>query len=1023
MTKRINLLFLFLLFIFLDSTLAQDQNNEEIEEVVVVGSRLSNKNVNNILPVTYIDSETISLLGVDSGDELIRSIVQQGTNRFNDAGNAIAGVNSARGDIGAYNLRNLGTGNTLVLLNGRRLINSPGFQSESVGGSFIPVNSVNTNTLPVGGIERLEILRDGASAIYGADAVAGVINTVLNRNFDGLSVKAKFTEFENFSRSDHNISFNYGSEINGGRGNFTFHYSRYDREPIKATEDERMGISDWRELPEISGTKWDSTRFRRDSTNSPYGQFDIIPTVKDSELHKTFALTDSSGEFEIFPADDPKCQIILNNSSCIVPDTITKRYNMNSERWIYSRLKRDNLFLTFDYDLSSNLTFFSDVLYYKSDTIQNNSPSAAFSTSRIIVPANNYWNPFGPVNFNDGRANPNRVRLNNTGQDIYQTIPDDGLPILIDWYRYVDVGPRVVNVEKDTYRFLFGLRGASKNWRWETAIFTSKANTDDITSNRLSNSLVEEALSLSTPDAYNPFNGGGNYINYLSTGNDGTPSTNSSIKNAIIDVYRKGERKLNSFDFKITNDSILSIKSGKISFAGGLEFRSDKFTDDRDPRLDGTIKYIDKDGDTYPFVSDVMNSSPTPDNSGKRDVFSAYAEFLVPLISEEMNLFFAKSMNLQIAGRFEDFSDVGSKSVPKIAIGWEVNKNLFIRGSLSKGFRVPNLVQINESIVSRQLSRDDAYLCLQQIRAQGAIDDCDYSIQRVAQGSKALKPENSTNTSLGLIYQPNFINNFNLTIDWWEIEKEDTIGLFGENNLILSDLILRLNSNDINNCANIEFNSNVIREKIDPTEMNAFLDVGLCPAGAITRVEDFYRNLDTRIISGFDLGVNYGLASKFGFFDISINATKIEKFIQKAGSDVLELIEAQNQGLIPPDFAIQGFSDLLKKDGTPELQANLKLLWQLDNWGAGLFVKHISEFAQTRVRAKDGEYWTIKEYNKVSGYLDYSIGNSSKQTRLRFGINNIFDERAPLSSDIFGYYFDLHDNLGRYYYFDIKYDF
>ena len=149
-------------------------------------------------------------------------------------------------------------------------------------------------------------------------------------------------------------------------------------------------------------------------------------------------------------------------------------------------------------------------------------------------------------------------------------------------------------------------------------------------------------------------------------------------------------------------------------------------------------------------------------------------------------------MNIQIAGRIEDFSDVGSKSVPKIAIGWEVDKNLFIRGSLSKGFRVPNLVQINESIVSRQLSRDDAYLCLQQIRAQGAIDDCDYSIQRVAQGSKALKPENSTNTSLGLIYQPNFINNFNLTIDWWEIEKEDTIGLFGENNLILSDLIFSI---------------------------------------------------------------------------------------------------------------------------------------------------------------------------------------------------------------------------------------
>ena len=280
------------------------------------------------------------------------------------------------------------------MLNGRRPINSPGFQ-RVCWWKFYSCKFSQYKYSTCGRNRTIGILRDGASAIYGADAVAGVINTVLNRNFDGLSVKAKFTEFENFSRSDHNISFNYGSEINGGRGNFTFHYSR-DREPIKATEDERMGISIGESFQKYQELR-DSTRFRRDSTNSPYGQFDIIPTVKDSELYKTFALTDSSGEFEIFPADDPKCQIILNNSSCIVPDTITKRYNMNSERWIYSRLKRDNLFLTFDYDLSSNLTFFSDVLYYKSDTIQNNSPSAAFSTSRIIVPANNYWNPFGQL--------------------------------------------------------------------------------------------------------------------------------------------------------------------------------------------------------------------------------------------------------------------------------------------------------------------------------------------------------------------------------------------------------------------------------------------------------------------------------------------------------------------------------------------------------------------------------------------------------------------------------------------------
>ena len=90
-----------------------------------------------------------------------------------------------------------------------------------------------------------------------------------------------------------------------------------------------------------------------------------------------------------------------------------------------------------------------------------------------------------------------------------------------------------------------------------------------------------------------------------------------------------------------------------------------------------------------------------------------------------------------------------------------------------------------------------------------------------------------------MIYNPSFVKNLNFSLDWWEIEKEDTIGLFGENNLILSDLILRLNSNDINNCSNVKFNENVIRESIDPSEAESFLNVGLCPVGAITRVEDF----------------------------------------------------------------------------------------------------------------------------------------------------------------------------------------
>ena len=196
-----NSIYSLIVFTFIAPILLKASDND-IEEILVVGSRINNENLKKILPVTIINSEEIKVLGIDSGDDLIMSLTENGTNRFNDAGNAIAGVNSARGDMGAFNLRNLGTGNTLVLMNGRRLINSPSFQSESVGGSFVPVNSVNTNIIPVNGIERVEVLRDGSSAIYGADAVAGVINFVTKKNKEGFEFNFKNSEFENIITID-----------------------------------------------------------------------------------------------------------------------------------------------------------------------------------------------------------------------------------------------------------------------------------------------------------------------------------------------------------------------------------------------------------------------------------------------------------------------------------------------------------------------------------------------------------------------------------------------------------------------------------------------------------------------------------------------------------------------------------------------------------------------------------------------------------------------------------------------------
>ena len=212
------------------SALAQDDAEDEsqIDEVVVTGSQIKGAKITGALAVSVYSADDIAAVGFESGDELLDSIPEMGQNFFSEVDTA-GGVNAARGDVGAINMRNLGTGNTLVLLNGRRLVNMATYQTERVGGSLVPVNSPNSNHIPVFGVDRIEILRDGASAIYGADAVAGVVNTVLRDDFEGLTIRTRLNEYDNLPRGDQALSVEWGKAFNGGAthvGVFARHYKR-----------------------------------------------------------------------------------------------------------------------------------------------------------------------------------------------------------------------------------------------------------------------------------------------------------------------------------------------------------------------------------------------------------------------------------------------------------------------------------------------------------------------------------------------------------------------------------------------------------------------------------------------------------------------------------------------------------------------------------------------------------------------------------------------------------------------------
>ncbi|TNE50201.1 MAG: TonB-dependent receptor, partial [Sphingomonadales bacterium] len=161
--------------------------NERASEIIVTGTQIKGAKIDDVLPVTRLDEAQIETINPGSGDELFRAIPQAGFVAFNEQ-NTTGGVNGARGDIASINLRSLGTGNTLLLINGRRMNLEPGFQTELL----VPVVSPDTNTIVPGSVRRVEVLRDGASAIYGADAVAGVVNTVLRGNRRGGFVDVRY---------------------------------------------------------------------------------------------------------------------------------------------------------------------------------------------------------------------------------------------------------------------------------------------------------------------------------------------------------------------------------------------------------------------------------------------------------------------------------------------------------------------------------------------------------------------------------------------------------------------------------------------------------------------------------------------------------------------------------------------------------------------------------------------------------------------------------------------------------------
>lgn len=964
----------------------QAAREEDLVEVVIVGSQIRGTKITEVLPVTVVDKEDIIATAAVSGDDLFRSIPQAGDVQFQEA-RTTGNLNDARGDTSSINLRSLGTGNTLMLLNGRRVVPAPGTQTEN----FVPVQTANTNAFPVAGVRRVEVLRDGAAAIYGTDAVAGVVNTVLENDYEGVRLEAQYGGSDGTPHRETTVNLKAGTRLNDGT-RVAVYAGFYTRNRLLATDRDYAASEDHRW--KVAETPWaGDTAFDNRSTSSPWGSFTVIPSTV-AVRQGTTALT-TSGVFRVEPTSNTAAgcsSTTYNGNLCLRAGTITGavdrelRYNENADRTLRGAVDRYNAFATISREIG-DVEVFGEAGFYRASFSGLREQSAPLASAVISIPASNYYNPFGASTIG-GVANPNRLpNLVN--------VPAAGLPLRITTYRPVDTGPRVYEVTDDSTRLLAGVRGEKAGFDWESAIVYSWAKTDDFTTNAVSNTLFQQALARATPDAYNPFNGG-NQQAY--SGADTTPNNAGTIAGFLVGVNRISETTLAMWDLKVSRPDVAALPGGDVGIASGLEVRRESYVDNRDPRLDGTIKYTDV-VTNITYGTDVMGASPSPDVRAHRSIMSAYLELAVPVVSPAMEIPLVKSIDMQLAARTERYSDFGTVTKPKVALNWTMTDWLALRGSASQAFRAPNLPQFYSSGTQVSNTRTDYSFCrLNAITCAGA------STIEVRSGNRGLGPEEADNLSAGLVLEPSLpesAGKLTLSVDFWSIKQTEVIGIEGGQVQLLYDYLLRLDG---------QSNPNLVRDA----------PVGTNRVGQLLQINDNYFNITPRQLEGLDASLRYELRrTKFGNFTFTVNAAKLTKFEQQATEMASKVIDANNAGRFGPGIVVTAAGNQIGINGNPEWRGSASLTWRQQQWRAGLFVNYVGSVFDTGPAAVNGQLFEVDSWTTMSVYGQYDFRRRDDildQTSLRLGVRNIEDKDPPVTSTNFGYFGSLANATGRYVY-------
>lgn len=713
------------------NVLAQDNTTDKsVERIEITGSRIKQTELEGRSPVQILDRDAIDRSGLSSIGDIIQNITASGSalnTKFNSSGNF--GFPPDGGGVGAgattVDLRHLGAKRVLVLVDGIRWVNES--SASGVGGV------VDLNTIPLAIVERIEVLEDGASSIYGSDAIGGVVNIITRRSATGATLSGSFGQFAEGDGDTSTLELSFGGESE--KHSYFMAASYNEQKSVFANTRTQSSLP-------VPGTG-----LAFGSSAIPDGRF----IITDPNTGFTLDLVPNAGITS--PDYDPTLGDSCERTDDFHCFTNDDRFNYASYNLLQTPNKRISLYAQQRYEFRQDTSWYLRALYNQRNSVNQAAPEPMFIGTAV---PSNYWldfltiaadNPYNPFGFDlvASGANPN---LQLAGR------------------RPVEGGARRFEQNVDTFYIGTGIEGqfelAERLFYWDVnaAYSTNRAKQDNYGSynaRRIATALGPLAECQADP-ACVP-------LNIFGVGSI-TPEMFGYIQPVVRDT---SENKLSLYSANITGD-LTELPAGALSFASGWEYR--KYTGEYNP-----------DALTVAGEYNGVVSLPT---AGSLNVNEFFVELNVPLLAD---LPLAKQLDLSLASRYSDYSTFGSETTSKIGFRWLMEDQLLFRGSWSEGFRAPNIGELFgsasgfDAVLSDPCSEPTAALAANcaSLGVPADYQQPNPQISVVTGGNRDLAPETSTSYNLGMVFSPEFAaatawsERLDIGISWYQHELEGAI--------------------------------------------------------------------------------------------------------------------------------------------------------------------------------------------------------------------------------------------------------